>query len=70
MPSPFPGMDAFLEHPAFFPGLHERFHVYMSEALQGVLPAPYFAEIRERLCGDLGPICRTGYDRDPRRPGH
>jgi hypothetical protein len=49
MPSPFPGMDPFLEHPAFFPGVHDRFIAYLSEALQGCLPAPYFAEINERL---------------------
>ena len=24
MPSPFPGMDPYLEHPALFPGLHNR----------------------------------------------
>jgi len=49
MPSPFPGMDPFLEHPIFFPGLHSAFHVYLREALQPLLPRPYFAEIRERL---------------------
>lgn len=52
MPSPFPGMDPFLEHPAIFPGLHDRFIAYLSEALQSVLPAPYFAEINERLWVD------------------
>jgi hypothetical protein len=49
MPSPFPGMDPFLEHPAFFPDLHEAMHVYIREALQALLPAPYFAVIKERL---------------------
>jgi len=49
MPSPFPGMDPFLEHPDFFPDLHGRFHVYLSEALQDALPPPYFAVINERL---------------------
>jgi Protein of unknown function (DUF4058) len=49
MPSPFPGMDPFLEHPAIFPGVHDRFLTYLSEALQAALPAPYFAEINERL---------------------
>lgn len=49
MPSPFPGMDPFLEHPDFFPDLHGRFHVYLSEALQALLPAPYFAVINQRL---------------------
>ncbi len=49
MPSPFPGMDPFLEHPDFFPDLHGRFHVYLSESLQACLPAPYFAVINQRL---------------------
>lgn len=49
MPSPFPGMDPFLEHPDFFPDLHGRLHVHISEALQRSLPPPYFAVINERL---------------------
>jgi hypothetical protein len=49
MPSPFPGMDPFLEHPDFFPDLHGRLHVYISESLQRLLPPPYFAVINERL---------------------
>lgn len=52
MPSPFPGMDPFLEHPHFFPGVHDRFVAYLSESLQAALPAPYFAEINERLWVD------------------
>ena len=48
MPSPFPGMDPFLEHPSLFPGLHGRMVAYLSEALQARLPQPYFAEIGER----------------------
>ena len=34
MPSPFPGMDPFLEHPHFFPGLHGAMHFCIREALQ------------------------------------
>ena len=49
MPSPFPGMDPFLEHPDFFPDLHGAMHVYLREALQCSLPPPYFAVINERL---------------------
>ncbi len=49
MPSPFPGMDPFLEHPDFFPDLHGALHVYIREALQRSLSAPYFAVINERL---------------------
>jgi hypothetical protein len=42
-------MDPFLEDPAVFPGLHNRFIAVLSEFLQGALPAPYFAEIGERV---------------------
>ncbi len=49
MPSPFPGMDPYLEHPAIFPGLHDSFVTYLREALQPKLPEPYYAEISDRL---------------------
>lgn len=49
MPSPFPGMDPFLEHPAYFPGLHEKMAVYIAEQLQPRLPDPYFADLGERV---------------------
>jgi hypothetical protein len=45
-------MDPFLEHPQYFPGVHDRLITYLSEALQGTLPKPYFAEINERLWVD------------------
>jgi hypothetical protein len=49
MPSPFPGMDPFLEHPHFFPSLHGGMHAYIREALQPRLPEPYFADFNERV---------------------
>src|SRR5947209_379126 len=49
MPSPFPGMDPFLEHPVLFPGFHSRVIAHLSEFLQAKLPEPYFAEIGERV---------------------
>jgi hypothetical protein len=49
MPSSFPGMDPYLEHPVVFPGLHYRFIAVLSEFLQAGLPAPYYAEIGERV---------------------
>jgi hypothetical protein len=49
MPSPFPGMDPFLEHPAHFPGLHDSLIVYMRETLQSRLPEPYYAETGDRV---------------------
>lgn len=56
MPSPFPGMDPFLEHPAIFPGVHDSFLTYLREALQVALPAPYFAEVNERLWVDTSEL--------------
>ncbi|MBI4601568.1 MAG: DUF4058 family protein, partial [Planctomycetes bacterium] len=53
MPSPFPGMDPFLEHPGVFPDLHDSFILYLREALQAQLPEPYFAMIRDRLWVEL-----------------
>jgi hypothetical protein len=42
-------MDPYLEHPTLFPGLHNRLIAILGEVLQAALPAPYFAEIGERL---------------------
>lgn len=48
MPSPFPGMDPFLEHPTVFPDLHDSAITYLREALQAKLPATYYAAIGSR----------------------
>jgi Protein of unknown function (DUF4058) len=71
MPSPFPGMDPYLEHPAFFPGLHDRFITYLSESVQEKLPEPYYAEMSDRVwveisSRNIGPdvkVLRTQTDR-------
>jgi hypothetical protein len=42
-------MDPYLENPALFPGLRNRLIAVLSESLQTLLPAPYFAEIGERV---------------------
>ncbi len=49
MPSPFPGMDPFLEDPAVFPDLHDSMIAYLREVLNAVLPAPYRAGIGSRI---------------------
>ncbi len=49
MPSPFPGMDPYLEDPEFFPGLHDRLISRISDVLRTELPSPYYAEIRSRV---------------------
>lgn len=43
MPSPFPGMDPWLERPALFPNLHNSLIVALQGAIYAVLPAGYVA---------------------------
>lgn len=54
MPSPFPGMDPFLESPLHFSDLHDRMITYISELIQGGLPEPYYATIAERMWIEVG----------------
>lgn len=49
MPSPFPGMDPFLEHPDIFPDFHTRFIVHLADACQPMLPVPYYAANNRRV---------------------
>jgi hypothetical protein len=49
MPSPFPGMDPYLENPEIFPDLHNSIITYFREALQARLPDPYFAVLGRRV---------------------
>lgn len=49
MPSPFPGMDPYLEHPALWPGVHQRLITYLGDRLNTLLPSQYVADIGERL---------------------
>lgn len=47
MPSPFPGMDPYLE--AHWRDVHARLIIYTSDALQAVLPSPLRARVEERV---------------------
>ncbi|MDE0462731.1 MAG: DUF4058 family protein, partial [Caldilineaceae bacterium] len=49
MPSPFPGMDPYLEYGARWPDLHQRLIAYSSEILQPQLLPKYVARIDERI---------------------
>ena len=49
MPSPYPGMDPYLESPEVFPDFHHSFIICLREALQASLPVPYVARIGQRL---------------------
>jgi hypothetical protein len=48
VPSPFPGMDPFLEHPALWPGVHNRLIAALDEDLSSRLPDGYFVAVEER----------------------
>jgi hypothetical protein len=72
MRSPFPGMDPFLEHPAHFPDLHDRFIAYLGEALGTSLPEPYFAGIASRVWVEMsqrlvGPDVKILLSNEPNR---
>lgn len=49
MGSPFPGMDPYLEDPAFWSDFHAHFITYCCDHLSDVLPEPYEAMIGERV---------------------
>jgi hypothetical protein len=49
MPSPFPGIDPYLESPLYWQDFHERFLPYAAEVLQPQLPSRYRACIGERV---------------------
>ncbi len=49
MPSPFPGMDPYLEQPNLWPDVHQRFITYISDAIQPRLRPKYQARIGERV---------------------
>ncbi len=49
-------MDPYLEHPAFFPGLHDSMITYLRESLQATLPEPYYAEIGDRVWVEMSSV--------------
>ncbi len=49
MPSPFPGMDPYLEKRSLWPGMHLRMIYNISEALQLQVRPKYVANIGERI---------------------
>jgi hypothetical protein len=49
MPSPFPGMDPFLESPDWFPCLHDSLIIGILGSLQQRLPESYYAQSTQRV---------------------
>ncbi len=52
MPSPFPGMDPWLERPPVFPTLHSSLIIYFQAALKRLLPRGYVAASSNRVYVD------------------
>jgi hypothetical protein len=52
MPSPFPGMDPWLEEEEVFPDFHERLLVHISEVLNVRMPTGYIATIKNLVWTD------------------
>jgi hypothetical protein len=61
MPSPFPGMDPYLENPAYWSGFHTTFVLYLRSALSRVLPKGYFTEVEQH-------VWLAGEEEDDREP--
>jgi hypothetical protein len=49
MPSPFPGMDPYLEEPARWPDVHQSLITYIRDALQPQVRPRYHARMGERV---------------------
>jgi hypothetical protein len=61
MPSPFPGMDPYLEAPDIWPDFHDRLAGEISAELNRALPAPYYARLEMRP--EVGIVDEGGYTR-------
>ncbi len=52
MPTPFPGMDPYLENPDLWPGVHNRLIVALADELAPRLRPRYFVSVEERAYWD------------------
>lgn len=52
MPSPFPGMDPYLEQPTFWSSFHSRLIVALADALAPQLRPNYYVEVETRVYAD------------------
>ncbi|WP_325052262.1 DUF4058 family protein [Dulcicalothrix desertica] len=48
MPSPFPGMDPYLEQPTFWSSFHSRLIVAIADAIEPQLSSEYYVEVETR----------------------
>lgn len=61
MPSPFPGMDPYLEAPDIWPDFHDRLATMISVDLNTTLPDPYYARLEMRP--EMGVVLSEGIPR-------
>src|SRR5438067_1845383 len=77
MPSPFPGMDPYLESPAYWADFHATFITYWRDAVTDHLPDNYEARIDRRVVLEEPPEApllildkpKQGYIKVIQRPG-
>ena len=55
MPSPFPGMDPYLEHPELWPGVHHRLIVAIANFLSPQLRPKYSVYLEVRMYETIDP---------------
>jgi hypothetical protein len=55
MPSPFPGMDPYLEHPALWPDVHNGLIAAIRDTLGPLLRPRYFVALEERVYVEEAP---------------
>jgi len=48
MPSPFPGMDPWLERPTLWPGVHDNLIIRLQAALAPLIGPRYYVEVKQR----------------------
>lgn len=48
MPSPFPGMDPYIEQPPFWSSFHSRLMVAIADAIEPQLGSQYYVEVETR----------------------
>lgn len=58
MPSPFPGMDPYLEAPDIWPDFHDALAAELRRELNTILPEPYYARLEMRP--EMGIILSEG----------
>ena len=61
MPSPFPGMDPWLENPMLWPGVQATLASEISHAMNANLPKKFYAdiEVRRYVCQPDDPVIRV-----------